>query len=129
MARLAQALEASWDGLTAYRGVTLPNNPAYGQCYPTSRVVQYFYPETEIVCGEVCTGAGIERHFWNVIGSGAAVEWIDLSWQQFPAGSTIADYRILDRRSLGDSPATIDRCNLLLRRVLAHLAVEPPLAD
>jgi len=42
----------------------------------------------------------------------------------------IGDCRLslLDRQSLGDSPATIDRCNLLLRRVLAHLAVEPPLA-
>ena len=40
LASLAIALEASWDHLTAYRGVVCAGNPALGQCYPTSRVVQ-----------------------------------------------------------------------------------------
>jgi hypothetical protein len=49
-------------------------------------------------------------------------EWIELSWKQFPPGSVVQKYQILDRHSLGDSPATVERCDLLLRRVLAHLA-------
>jgi hypothetical protein len=119
--RLAAAIEASWDHRTAYRGVTRPGNRAFGQCYPTARVVQFFYPETEIACGDVWTGAGTECHFWNVRGAGAQAEWIDLSWQQFPAGSVVRQFKLLDRGQLGDSPPTIERCALLLRRVLARL--------
>jgi len=122
--RLAAALEASWDQLTAYQGATQPNNPAYAQCYPTARVVQWFYPEVEIVCGEVWTGLTTERHFWNIRGSGNDAERIDLTWQQFPSGSIVQQHQVLDRNSLGDSPPTIERCALLLHRVLTHLAAE-----
>lgn len=125
LASLAAALQASWDHRTAYQGVVQPGNPALGQCYPTSRVVQYFYPEFEIACGEVWTGSGTECHFWNVRGDGEDAEWIDLSWQQFPPGSVVTRFRLLDRRMLGDSPPTVERCALLLRRVLAHPALAP----
>ena len=124
--RLAKAIEASWDHRTAYRGITQPGNPAFGQCYPTSRVVQFFYPEVEIACGDVWTGGGIECHFWNVRGSGNDAEWIDLSWRQFPRGSVVRRFERLDRRHLGDSPPTVERCALLLRRVLSHLAFQKP---
>lgn len=123
--RLAVALEASWDHRTAYLGVTRPGNPAFGQCYPTTRVVQFFYPEVEIACGDVWTGSGTECHFWNVRGSGPGAEWIDLSWQQFPPGSAVQRFSLLDRRTLGDSPPTVERCALLLRRVLAYLGDSP----
>lgn len=116
------AVEASWDRRTAYQGITRPGNPAFGQCYPTSRVVQHFYPETEIACGDVWTGSGTECHFWNVRGAGDEAGWIDLSWKQFPPGSVVQRFKLLDRRLLGDSPPTVERCALLLRRVLSHLA-------
>ncbi len=122
LARLAKAIEACWDHRTAYRGITRPGNPGFGQCYPTSRVVQIFYPEVEIACGEVWTGSSTECHFWNIRGSGDDAEWIDLSWRQFPVGSVVQQFKLLDRRHLGDSPPTLERCALLLRRVLAHLA-------
>jgi hypothetical protein len=124
--RLATAIEASWDHRTAYRGITQPGNPAFGQCYPTSRVVQFFYPEVEIACGEVLTGAGTECHFWNIRGSGTQAEWIDLSWKQFAPGSVVQRFEILDRRRLGDSPPTVERCQLLHRRVLSYLAERWP---
>jgi hypothetical protein len=124
LACLAAALEASWDRRTAYRGITQPGNPAFGQCYPTTRVVQFFYPETEIARGDVWTGCGTGCHFWNVRGSGSDAEWIDLSWKQFPSGSVVRRFELLDRPRLGDSPPTVERCALLLRRVLAHLADE-----
>jgi hypothetical protein len=123
--RLRAAIEASWDGRTAYQGLTRLGNPAFGQCYPTSRVVQYFYPEFEIARGEVWTGAATECHFWNVRGSGPHAEWIDLSWQQFPPGSVVTQFELLDRLDLGDSPPTVERCALLLRRVAALLAADP----
>ena len=71
---LMRALEASWDHLTSYMWETRPDNPAYGQCYPTSRVVQWFYPEYEIAKGDVWTGASVEQHFWNVRGQDANAE-------------------------------------------------------
>jgi hypothetical protein len=65
MFRLREALEASWDGQTAYRAVGRAGNPAFGQCYPTSRVVQHYYPATEIIRGKVWTGESEVIHFWN----------------------------------------------------------------
>jgi hypothetical protein len=125
LASLTAAIEASWDHRTAYQGLTRAGNPAFGQCYPTSRVVQFFYPDVEIVCGDVWTGSSTERHFWNVRGSGEQAEWIDLSWKQFPAGSVVRRLKLLDRELLNDSPPTVERCDLLLRRVLAFLAHRP----
>ena len=119
---LTFALEASWDHLTSYQGATCPGNPAYGQCYPTSRVVQWFYPEYEIAKGEVWTGTSVEQHFWNVRGIGQHAEWLDLSWKQFPAGSVVRHYSLLDRNSLGDSERARERCALLLQRVQSYLA-------
>lgn len=118
---LTLALEASWDHRTSYQGATRPGNPAYGQCYPTSRVVQWFYPEYEIAKGEVWTGDSVEQHFWNVRGSGEHAEWIDLSWKQFPAGSVVRHFSLLDRTALGDSERARQRCALLLERVLSYL--------
>jgi hypothetical protein len=120
--RLACAIEASWAPDTAYLGVAEPGNPALGQCYPTSRVVQWFHPEFEIARGAVWTGVRAECHFWNVHGADDQAEWIDLSWKQFPPGSVVEACELLDRKALGDSPAAIARCERLLRRVLDQLA-------
>lgn len=51
--KIREALEASWDEKTSYLAVKQEGNPALGQCYPTSRVVQHFFPETEIIKGKV----------------------------------------------------------------------------
>ncbi|MBC7546228.1 hypothetical protein H7171_00605 [Candidatus Saccharibacteria bacterium] len=42
MLKIREALEASWDEKTSYLAVKQEGNPALGQCYPTSRVVQHF---------------------------------------------------------------------------------------
>jgi hypothetical protein len=121
LSQLSSALEASWDRRTAYFDVHQPGNPALGQCYPTSRVVQWFFPHLEIASGEVDTGSAIEAHFWNIDPAAHPAEHIDLTFQQFPAGSRIARFKVLDRHSLGDSPPTVARCELLLERVLRRL--------
>src|SRR5215470_3833413 len=110
MLRLRAALEASWDRQTAYQAVEQPGNPAYGQCYPTSRVVQHNYPATEIIKGKVWTGQSEETHFWNGLRVGEALYHIDLSWQQFPPGSVVREFAVLDREDLNDSDVTIRRC-------------------
>lgn len=120
--RLRAALTASWDRDTAYLKVHQDGNPALGQCYPTARVVQWFFPEFEIARGEVWTGAGLETHFWNARKVREEIEHLDLSWSQFPPGSRVVSFELLDRTDLGDSPPTVTRCELLLHRVLASLA-------
>ena len=121
MLRLREALEASWDRQTSHQGAAQAGNPALGQCYPTSRVVQHYYPATEIIKGTVCTGKSEEVHFWNALPVGKDWYHIDLSWQQFPAGSIVREFVVLDRANLGDSEPTVQRCALLLKRVDDYL--------
>ena len=121
LAQLRRALETSWRPDTAYLGVHRPGNPALGQCYPTSRVLQWLFPELEIASGEVDTASGLEAHFWNVDPRCAPARHVDLTWQQFAEGSKVARFEILDRQTLNDSPATVARCKLLLARVLTKL--------
>lgn len=113
---------ASWSPDTAYLGVCEPGNPALGQCYPTARVVQWFFPNLEIARGTVNTGLSLEAHFWNIDPTLKPAACVDLSWQQFPATATVERYEILQRDALVDSLATVARCERLLRRVLRHLA-------
>jgi len=122
MLELREALEASWDTATSYGGVSETGNPALGQCYPTSWVVQQFFSEVEIVEGEVWTGKTVEKHFWNILQSQGNEYHIDFSWRQFPAGSAVRSFKIRDRETLGDGPATIKRRELLLERVTSYLA-------
>ncbi|MYN28603.1 YunG family protein [Duganella levis] len=121
MLRLRDALVASWDRQTAYLGVEEIGNPALGQCYPTSRIVQHYYPETEIIKGKVWTGKSLEVHFWNGLRIGDDWYHIDLSWQQFPAGSIVQEFAVIGRQELNDSEATRLRCALLLKRVDDYL--------
>ena len=122
MTRLREALEASWRPDTAYLGVEAKGNRALGQCYPTSRVIQHYYPRFEIAQGEVWTGKKLETHFWNVLvtDEGLLVH-VDLTWQQFPHGSQVRSFRIRDRNDLGDSSSTLERVERLLGRVKAFL--------
>jgi hypothetical protein len=125
MVRLREALAASWDARTSYQGLVEDGNPAYAQCYATSRVVQRYFPATEIAEGKVWTGNSIERHFWNVLVVDGAEYHIDLTWQQFPHGSVVQDYRVWPRDELTESPGTVERIDLLANRVaqlLAHSA-------
>ena len=124
--QLHEAWEASWDAETSFRGVMRPGNPAYGQCYPSVPVVQHFYPEVEIAEGEVWTGAGIERHFWNVVEQDGTTLHIDLTWGQFPLGSSVRGYLIRDRSTFNDSPGTVRRVEILLGRVAKRLDESSP---
>ena len=124
LTELRKALEKSWDRHTSYLGVVESNNPALGQCYPTSRVIQAFLPDAEIVEGEVWAGTAAEKHFWNLLLVNGNIRHIDFTWQQFPAGSVVKKYKIRDRATLGDGPETIARVELLLDRVNRHLQIK-----
>jgi hypothetical protein len=128
MLRLREALEASWDTGTSYQAVEQTSNRPLGQCYPTARVVQHFFPESEIIEGKVWTGKREELHFWNGLLVGKVWYHIDLTWQQFPAGSLVQDFAVLSRETLVDSDETVQRCTTLLQRVKALLAQCPDLS-
>lgn len=123
MPKLREAIEASWGKDTAYLNTYEQGNPALGNCYPTARVVQHFFPQMEIVEGQVWTGKAMEKHFWNLLVVGGVEYHLDLSWQQFPYGSAVKEYRVRDRKTLGDSEATIKRVELLLKRVKEYLQI------
>jgi hypothetical protein len=119
--KIREALEASWDKKTSYLAVSKKGNPALGQCYPTSRVIQFFFPETEIIKGKVWNGKELETHFWNGLLVDGAWYYIDLTWQQFPMGSSVREFEVLDSNMFGDSEKTIKRCDLLRKRVIDYL--------
>lgn len=115
--RLRRAIESSWDEKTSYLAVKQDGNPALGQCYPTSWLVQQYFPKMEIVKGIVWNGDEEETHFWNVLEVGGVKYDIDLTWQQFPHGSYVKSYETLNRNNLGDGPETVKRCSILAERV------------
>ena len=122
MIELREAIEASWDEKTSYRGVVEEGNPALGQCYPTSRIIQSYFPEAEIVEGQVKTRTGVEKHFWNLVDGPSWMYHIDFTWQQFPPGSHVVEYKVRDRNSLGDGDEATSRVQLLGTRVASYLA-------
>lgn len=117
MVQLRTALEASWCEKTAYLGVKQSGNPALGQCYPTSRLIKYFFPKMQLVKGQIWNGKEIETHFWNILEVDGIGYHIDFTWQQFPAGSYVKSYERLSLEELNDSEPTIERCKLLRQRV------------
>lgn len=121
MPKLREAIEASWGIDTAYLNAYKEGNPALGNCYPTARVVQHFFPQTEIVEGQVWTGKSTEKHFWNMLVIDGTEYHIDFSWQQFPHGSSVTEYKLRDRQALDDGEPTIKRVDLLLSRVNNYL--------
>lgn len=103
---MGKNLETIWDN-DSYAQATKEGNPALGQCYPTSRVVQHFFPQTEIIKGEIWNGKKNEIHFWNGLLINDTLYHIDLTWQQFPTGSIVKGFKVLKQDSLNDSEATI----------------------
>jgi hypothetical protein len=127
--QIHEALEASWHEKTSYQMALRKGNPAFGQCYPTSRIIQFFFPEVEIVEGEVWTGESIEKHFWNLLLTDGVERHIDLTWQQFPDGSEVRNWRVRERESLGDSQETIERVSLLFERVNRYISLKNQQAE
>lgn len=120
--KLRRAIELSWTKDTAYKYVFEEGNPSKGQCYVTSWLLQQFYPELEIYEGQVKTGVATEKHFWTVLKKNGNEFVIDLTWQQFPAGSEIISKKHRDRDTLDDTEETIKRREILLNRVNQILA-------
>ncbi|MFO0862101.1 MAG: hypothetical protein U0516_00005 [Candidatus Saccharibacteria bacterium] len=119
--KLRSAIESSWRPDTAYQFIEEEGNPALGQCYVTSLVIQYFFPECEIIKGEVNTDHGIEKHYWNMVMVNGEKVHIDLTWRQFPLGSTIKSWQLKNRGEFNDDKQLVERFEKLLTRVKQNL--------
>lgn len=119
---LRQAIEASWQLDSAYEHIEERGNPSLGQCHVTALVVHHYYPETRIVEGEVQTGKGLEKHFWNMFHIDGHDLHLDWTWQQFPHGSTIKSWKVRAKDDINNSQDTTDRFKRLLRRVKYELS-------
>ena len=119
--RLREAIEASWAQDTAFQRVYEDGNPAQGNCYVTSRVVQHFFPEMEVVQGKVQSAEKLVGHFWNVLIKDGIEYHIDLTWKQFPQESIVTEYKFRDRHAFSDDQEAINRIEILLERVKKHL--------
>ena len=118
MLLLRHALEVSWSKETSYLGGFDPANSALGQCYVTARVVEHFFPETQVVKGDVWSATTIDTHFWNVLPVGKEMIPIDFTWQQFSPGSYIRSYRRVLSDISADREVTRQRYELLKSRVV-----------
>lgn len=114
---LRHAIEASWSEETAYHNVLEVGNPSFGQCLPTSFVINHFFPEIQMVCGKVLIDNKIEEHYWNALMMNDNFYHIDLTWQQFPIGSKVLEFEIFDFNSLAKNSSAYKRSHLLLNRV------------
>ena len=98
---LKKALEASWNIDTCHKPMKkdyAKNHPSYGQCYPTTlivndffggKILKYKFPETEI------------GHFSNLIDG----KEVDLSREQFDKDESFPKPQIIDRKTLKTSKA------------------------
>ena len=85
-----------------------------------------YYPATEIVKGIVGARGSDEVHFWNGLLVGDDWYHLDLSWQQFPAGSVITEFRSWTAIIWGQRRYRSTMRSLLLRRVQEHLRKSAP---
>ena len=104
---LVNKIKNSWCQETAhpaYASRWSKDNPSAGQCLVTALLIQ------DELGGDIydCK-VGRSRHFYNVVNG----EKIDLTFDQFPAGSECKDSRIRDRKSLLSNAETRQRYELL----------------
>jgi hypothetical protein len=119
--KLRDAIESAWQPDTAYQFVEEDGNPALGQCYVTSLVIQHFFPECEIIKGKVNTNHGIEKHYWNMVTVNGEGLHIDLTWHQFPVGSAIRNWELIGRNEPNRDEQLAERFEKLLARVRQNL--------
>ena len=116
LAELEQAIRASWTReISEEPDKWSDDNPAYGCCAVTAMVVRDYLGGDLVIGGVVKDGVRVDRHVWNVLPSGLAV---DLSRDQFRDGE---DYEAPQPLNETTVPGTQERYELLAARVRARL--------
>jgi len=91
------ALERAWTATTTYCPEGwYDQDPAWGQCAVTSVLIAETFGG-ELLQGRALPPSGIRTsHYWNRI-DGVPV---DLTWRQFPVGTTLSEERAATRATL-----------------------------
>jgi hypothetical protein len=117
LGELEEAIRASWTReISEEPDKWSDDNPAYGCCAVTSMVVRDYLGGELVIAGVVKDGVRIDRHVWNVLPSGIAV---DLSRDQFRDGERYEAPKRLNEPAVD---GTQERYELLAARVRERLA-------
>jgi len=117
LAELEDAIRSSWTReVSEEPDKWSEDNPAYGCCAVTSMVVRDYLGGELVIAGVVKDGVRVDRHVWNVLPSGLAV---DLSRDQFRNGERYEAPQPLNEFTVR---GTQERYELLAARVRDQLA-------
>jgi hypothetical protein len=116
LAGLETAIRSSWTReISEEPDKWSDDNPAWGTCAVTAFVVRDYLGGDLVIAGVVKDGQRVDRHVWNVLPSGLAV---DLSREQFRNGETFEAPQPLTETTV---PGTDERYRLLAERVREKL--------
>jgi len=116
LAELEDAIRASWTReISEEPDKWSDENPAFGCCAVTSMVVRDYLGGDLVIAGVVKDGVRVDRHVWNVLPSGLAV---DLSRDQFRDGEQYEAPQPLKESTVD---GTLERYELLAARVRERL--------
>jgi predicted N-acetyltransferase YhbS len=118
---LEAAIRASWSQETsADPDEWTVDNPSRGQCDATAVVLRAYLGGEILVADILRAGRRIERHAWNRLSSGLA---LDLTRDQLPPGQELGSPSVQEPMLLGNAR---ERHVLLAERVAAALAANQP---
>lgn len=125
-----QALEASWDIETCWPGCRdrwTPENPAWGQCLVSTLAAWAYRGGHDNIVAGLTFVPGNAQGIWHFRLKTNEKKDVDLTWQQFEAGSFFKPlqpeddlYATVNRGSFLQDPSLLTRLNLLLGRMKDH---------
>ena len=122
-----EAVRSCWSAETSANDHWSGDNPAKGQCEPSSFVAWRYLGGDLVVAKVLVDGEQVEHHYWNRIDG----EDIDLTRAQFTNGEVIEVMRVLPSDFLAENmnemkPGMLRRIELMSRQVGSILGEEPP---
>ena len=116
---LMGALDRSWGSKTSVDPQNWwPSNAAYGQCAVTALVVNDFFGGQFLRTMATYQNGNSTSHYYNELPDKSVV---DLTRIQFPDGTKFSDPEYRSREYIVSNPSTVERYNLLKKRVSLRL--------
>lgn len=124
---VVNAIRSSWAADTCAEGDWPEDNPAKGQCEPSSFVAWTYLGGDLVLARVLVNGDQVEHHYWNRVDG----EDLDLTREQFTEGEVIEEIDLLPYTFLAENmhtmkPEMLRRIELMSERVAAILGENPP---
>ncbi len=121
------AIRSSWSAETCAHETWGEDNPARGQCEPSSFVAWRYLGGDLVLASVLVDGEQVEHHYWNRIDG----EDIDLTREQFVNGEVVEEIQVLPDEFLAANmstmkPVMLRRISVLSERVASIVGEEPP---